>query len=106
MRPVGPREVNAATFTDVPIILDWYNKGIGTAYAFIREVSGNLAYVLEFMLTNPFTDSSPAWIAITGTNIAGVGKYFQIPVGATAVRVRTTTGTGLIRYGVIMPSGG
>lgn len=106
MRTVGPREISTQPFEDVPIILDWYNKGGGKAKIVVREVSGNLNYASDFMITNPFTDTSPTWIPLTANNLVGVGKYYDVPEAATAVRVRSTAGAGVVRYAVTMSGGG
>jgi hypothetical protein len=106
MRPIGPRTIDGPNITDVPIVLDWYNRGNSTALLIVKD-PGPLSFAAEFIVTNPFTDPTPSWISLgTGTNIPSVGRYFSIPSAASAVRVRSTTGTGSISYAVLMPGGG
>ena len=105
MRPVGPRTLAAQPVTDAPIILDWYNKGPGSAVVMVDETAvGTLTYVVEYMTSNPFdTSVTPVWASAGAGTAAAPGRFFNPPTTATAVRVRTTGGAGSISYTVQMP---
>lgn len=110
MRPIGPRVVNTVT-TDLPIILDLYNKSPMQAQVVVDEAAlGTLAYVAEYTMTDPFATGAAAaqYQTLGAGTLVGTIRTFLSPanVVVTAVRIRSTAGAGSISYYVTQGGSG